>query len=107
MSNLFDDVSIQGWNHLFEIPVPYLHELGVHEFFYKMELMEGGGITTTVRNVEICLDEEILGIILGVPVERIQTIECCKLSSDFTKLATKHRDVKRAGLPKNFLKGEY
>ncbi|KAH0749306.1 hypothetical protein KY290_028538 [Solanum tuberosum] len=107
MSNLSDDVSIQGWHHLFEPPVPYLHEPEVHEFFYKMEFMEGGGITTTVRNVDIYLDEEILGIILGVHVVGIRTIEGCKPSSDFTKHATKRGDVKCAGLPKKFLKGEY
>ncbi|KAH0644747.1 hypothetical protein KY284_032631 [Solanum tuberosum] len=72
-----------------------------------MELLEGGGIATIVRNVETCLDEEILGIILGVLVERIRTIEGCKPSSDFTKLATKYGDVKNAGLPIKFLKGEY
>jgi len=105
MGNLFDVVSIQGWNHLFEPPVPYLREPEVREFFYKMELLKSGGITTTVRDVEICLDEEILGIILGVPVKGIRTIEGCKPSSDFTKLSTKRGDVKNAGLPKGFLKG--
>ncbi|KAH0717139.1 hypothetical protein KY285_013170 [Solanum tuberosum] len=107
MSNLFNAISIQGWNHLFEPLVPYLHEPEVREFIYKIELLEGGGITTTVRDVEICLDEEILGIILRVSMEGIRTIEGCKPSSDFTKLATKCADVKRAGLPKKFLKGEY
>ncbi|KAH0738544.1 hypothetical protein KY290_037249 [Solanum tuberosum] len=107
MGNLVDAVIIQGWNHLFAPPVPYLHEPEVREFFYKMELLEGGGITTTVRNVEIHLDEETLGIILGVPVVGVRTIEGCKPSTDFSKLATKRGDVKRAGLPKKFLKGEY
>ncbi|KAG5581988.1 hypothetical protein H5410_052615 [Solanum commersonii] len=72
-----------------------------------MELLENGGIATIVRNIETCLDEEILGIILGVPVEGIRTIEGCKPSSDFTKLAKNRGDVKRAGLPKMFLKGKY
>ncbi|KAG5609901.1 hypothetical protein H5410_021182 [Solanum commersonii] len=58
MGNLVDAVTTQGWNHLFVPPVPYLHEPEVREFFYKMELLEGGGITTTVRNVEIHLDEK-------------------------------------------------
>jgi len=107
MSNLFYAFSIKGWNHLFEPPVSYLHEPEMREFFYKMELLESGGIVTTVRNVETYLDEEILGIILGVPVEGIRTIEGCKPSSDFTKLATKRGDVKNAGLLKRFLKGEY
>ncbi|WMV43098.1 hypothetical protein MTR67_036483 [Solanum verrucosum] len=107
MGNLFDVVSIQGWNHLFESPVSYLHEPEVREFFYKMELLEGGGIATTVKNIETCLDEELLGIILGVPVEGIRTIEGCKPSSDFTKFATKRGNVKNAGLPIKFLKWEY
>ncbi|KAH0702469.1 hypothetical protein KY285_016747 [Solanum tuberosum] len=107
MANLVDVVTIQGWNHLFEPPVPYLHEPEVREFFCKMELLEGGGIITIVRNVEIHLDEETLGIILGVPVVGVRTIEGCKPSGDFSKLATKRGDVKRAGLPKKFLKGEY
>ncbi|KAG5581135.1 hypothetical protein H5410_051762 [Solanum commersonii] len=104
MSNLFYVVSIQGWNHLFEPQVSYLHELEMCEFFYKIELLEGVGFGTTFRNVETYLDEEILGIILGVPVEGIRMIEGCKPSSDFTKLSTKHGDVKNAGLPKMFLK---
>ncbi|KAG5605911.1 hypothetical protein H5410_027403 [Solanum commersonii] len=107
MAKLVDAVTIQGWNHLFEPPVPYLHEPEVREFFYKMELLECGGITTIVRNVQIRLDEETLGIILGVPVVGVQTIEGCKPIGDFLKLATKRGDVKRAGLPKKFLKGEY
>ncbi|KAH0686209.1 hypothetical protein KY289_016976 [Solanum tuberosum] len=91
MGNLVDAVTIQGWNHLFEPPAPYLDNPEVREFFYKMKLPEEGGITTTVRNVKIHLDEETLGIILGVPVMGVRTIEGCKPS----------------GLPKKFLKGEY
>ncbi|KAG5582201.1 hypothetical protein H5410_052828 [Solanum commersonii] len=41
-----------GWNHLFKPPVPCLHEPAVREFFYKMELLENGGIATTIKNVE-------------------------------------------------------
>ncbi|KAG5616619.1 hypothetical protein H5410_016443 [Solanum commersonii] len=51
---------LNGWSHLFEPPTPYLHETE------KM-----GGIKTTVKGVEILLDEETLGNILGVPVEGI------------------------------------
>ncbi|KAG5612855.1 hypothetical protein H5410_024136 [Solanum commersonii] len=107
IANLVDAVIIQGWNHLLESPVPYLHEPEVREFFYKMELLEGGGIKTIVKNVEIHLDKETLGIILGVPVVGIRTIEGCKPTGDFSKLATKLGNAKRAGLPKKFLKGEY
>ncbi|KAH0761720.1 hypothetical protein KY290_017793 [Solanum tuberosum] len=71
MANLVDAVIIQGWNHLSESPVLYLHE------------------------------PEVL------PVVGIRTIEGCKPTGDFSKLATKRGDDKRAGLPKKFLKGEY
>ncbi|KAG5600438.1 hypothetical protein H5410_031808 [Solanum commersonii] len=107
MENLFDAVSIQGWNHIFDPPAPYLCEPEVREFYCKMKLLEGGGITTTVKDVEIRLDEETLGIILGVPTEGIRTIEGCKPSNSFTKSSTKCEDVKTAGLPKKFLKGSY
>ncbi|KAG5628457.1 hypothetical protein H5410_000174 [Solanum commersonii] len=89
MGNLVDVVTIQGWNHLFEPPVTYLHEPEVREFLYKMKLLDGGGIITTVRNVEIHIDEETLGIILGVPVLGVRTIEGCKPSSEFSKHGTK------------------
>ncbi|KAG5593607.1 hypothetical protein H5410_034839 [Solanum commersonii] len=92
---------------VFDLDTLTKFEPEVHEFFYKMELLEGGGITTTIRNVKILLDEETLGIILGVPVVGVQTIEGCNPTSDFSKLATKRGDVKHAGLPKKFLKGEY
>ncbi|KAK4709947.1 hypothetical protein R3W88_004460 [Solanum pinnatisectum] len=107
MANLFYAISIQGWNHLFETPAPYLHEPKVREFYYKMELLEGGRITTTIKDVEIRLDEETLGIILGVPTEGIRTIEGCKPSSNFIKSATKRGNVKTAGMLKKFLKGSY
>ncbi|KAL3334581.1 hypothetical protein AABB24_031023 [Solanum stoloniferum] len=71
MSNLSDIVSLQKWSHLFEPPTPYLHEPEVREFYYKMDLLEDGGIKTTVHDVEILLDEETLVIILGVPVKGV------------------------------------
>ncbi|KAH0715953.1 hypothetical protein KY285_008859 [Solanum tuberosum] len=49
MSTLFDYVSLQSWEHLFEAPAPYLHEPEVREFSYKMELLNDGGIWTTVK----------------------------------------------------------
>ncbi|KAG5628683.1 hypothetical protein H5410_000400 [Solanum commersonii] len=107
MVTLFDAVTIQEWSHLFEPPAPYQHEPKVREFFYKMELLEDGGITTTVKDIDIRLDEETLGIILGVPVKGVRTIEGCKPSGEFTKLTTKRGEIKRTGLPKKLLKGEY
>ncbi|KAH0701672.1 hypothetical protein KY285_015950 [Solanum tuberosum] len=37
----------------------------------------------------------------------IKSIEGCKPSTEFTQQATKRGDIKRAGLPKKFLRGEY
>ncbi|KAH0665293.1 hypothetical protein KY290_027559 [Solanum tuberosum] len=107
MSTLFYYVSLQSWGHLFEDPAPYLHELEVREFYYKMELLSDGGIKTTVRGVDISLNKEILGIILSVHVEGIRSIEGCKPSSEFYQQATKHGGNKCAGMPKKFLRGEY
>ncbi|KAG5606648.1 hypothetical protein H5410_028140 [Solanum commersonii] len=87
MSTVFYSVSLQSWNNLFEALVPYLHEPEVREFYYKMELLSdgGGGVRTTIKNVKIFLDEETLGIILGVPMKGIRSIEGCEPSNDFTK----------------------
>ncbi|KAH0633579.1 hypothetical protein KY284_036365 [Solanum tuberosum] len=94
-------------DHLFKPPAPYLHEPELHKFFYMMEVLNNGGIRTTVNDVKNFLDEETLGIILSVPMKGIRFIEGCKPSSEFTKHTTKKGDIKRAGLPKKFLKGEY
>ncbi|KAH0695921.1 hypothetical protein KY289_013403 [Solanum tuberosum] len=40
-----------------------------------MELLDDGGIQTTVREVKISLSEESLGIILGVPSQGIMSVE--------------------------------
>ncbi|KAG5575738.1 hypothetical protein H5410_055872, partial [Solanum commersonii] len=85
-----------GMSNLFDV-VFYKPE--VREFYYNIELLENVGIRTTVNNIKIFLDEESLGIILGVLD--------CKLSNEFPKQATKRRDIKRAGLSNKFLKGEY
>lgn len=107
MRTLYDSISLQRWEHLFERPAPYLHELEVREFYYKMELHDDGGIQTTLCEVEISLNEESLGIILGVPSAGIKSIEGYKPSVNFYQRATMHGDMKCAGLSKRFLKGEY
>ncbi|KAG5609990.1 hypothetical protein H5410_021271 [Solanum commersonii] len=66
---------------MFEVPAPYLHEHEVREYYYKMELLNDGGIQTTVKEVKIYLNEESLGIILVVPYEGIRSIESYKPSS--------------------------
>ncbi|KAG5575634.1 hypothetical protein H5410_055768 [Solanum commersonii] len=76
-------------------------------FSTKWNYRKMGGITTTVKDIEICLDEETLRIIRGVHVKGIRIIEGCKPYREFTKLATKRGEIKRAGLPKKLLKGEY
>ncbi|KAK4730300.1 hypothetical protein R3W88_023288 [Solanum pinnatisectum] len=105
MANLVDVITIQGWNHLFEPTVPYLHEPEVREFFYKMKLLESGGITTIVRNMEIHLDEETLGIILGVPVAGVWTIEGCKTTGDFSKILPNEEMSSVQGSLRSFSKG--
>ncbi|KAK4737467.1 hypothetical protein R3W88_001164 [Solanum pinnatisectum] len=107
MSTLFDVVSLQSSEHVFEAPAPYLHEPEVREFYYKMELLNDGGIKTTVCGVKISLNEESLGIIFGVPLLGIRSIKDFKPSSDFLQRATKRGDIKRVGLPKKFLRVEY
>ncbi|KAH0633500.1 hypothetical protein KY284_036286 [Solanum tuberosum] len=98
---------LSGRSHLFEPPPPpYLHKPEVRELFYNMELLEDGGITTTVKDISIHLDEVTLEIILGVPVNGIRSIEGCKPSEGFTVQATKRREVKLAGLPKKLLNSE-
>lgn len=57
------------------------------KFYYKMEFLEDGGSKTTVKREEISLKEEILGIIFGVHVAGIRSIERCNPSETFIKLA--------------------
>ncbi|KAG5571027.1 hypothetical protein H5410_060793 [Solanum commersonii] len=85
----------QKWSHLFEPPAPYLHEPEVREFNCKMELLEDRGVKTTIQDIEILLVVEILGIILGVSVKGVRSIEGCKPSSEFSTRATKCGDIKR------------
>ncbi|KAH0769699.1 hypothetical protein KY290_013680 [Solanum tuberosum] len=80
MSNLFDAVSLQEWGHLFEPPTPYLYESEVWEFYYKMDLLEDGGVRTTVHDVEIVLDEETLGFLQGPSSEEISSVLGCPRS---------------------------
>ncbi|KAG5595900.1 hypothetical protein H5410_037132 [Solanum commersonii] len=89
MSTLFDSVSLQSWDHLFKPLTPYLHEPEVRISYYQMELLDDGEIRTIVKDVKIHLDEETLGIILGVPMKGIWSIEGCKPSSGLTTHATK------------------
>ncbi|KAG5584713.1 hypothetical protein H5410_045147 [Solanum commersonii] len=77
MSTHFDFVSLQSWDQLFEAPMPYLQ-----------------GIKTKVCGVKISVNEEILGIILSVPVEGIWSIEGYKPSSEFAQQATKCGEIK-------------
>ncbi|KAG5584876.1 hypothetical protein H5410_045310 [Solanum commersonii] len=101
------EVSLQSWEHLFEAHAPYFHKPEVREFYYKMKLLDGGGIQTTVNGVTINLNEYNLGIIFGVLYLGIRSIECCKPSSEFAQWATKRGDIKYANLSKKFVRGEY
>ena len=60
IATMYDVVLVQEWIHLFETPPSYMHEAEVHEFFYKMELLEDGGLTTTVKEIRMHLDKVTL-----------------------------------------------
>ncbi|KAG5589877.1 hypothetical protein H5410_040391 [Solanum commersonii] len=96
-------LKIKAYKGTWSGPVPCLPESKVCEFYYKLELLDDGSIQTTVREVKISLNEESLGIILGVPFIGIKSIEGCKPSVNFSQKATKHGDIKCVGLPKTFL----
>ncbi|KAG5581219.1 hypothetical protein H5410_051846 [Solanum commersonii] len=97
----------RSWDHLFEAPAPYLHEPGVREFYYKMELLSDRVVKTTVKEVKIFLDEETLGIILGVAVKGIRSIEGCKPSADDLPTSIGFLGLGIMGNPmaQNFIKG--
>ncbi|KAH0696331.1 hypothetical protein KY290_013696 [Solanum tuberosum] len=84
-----------------------LHEPEVREFYYKMVLLEDGGISSKFHEIEINLTEEILRIILDVPCQRIMYVEGCKPSMDHISKASKYENMKCAGVPMKFLKGEH
>ncbi|KAK6777937.1 hypothetical protein RDI58_024655 [Solanum bulbocastanum] len=102
MCTLFDSLTLQNWEHLFECPVPYLHEPEAREFYYNTDLFEDGGICTTVPRVEIALNEESLGIILGVLSTGIRSVEGCKPSPEYVQRATMYGEVKFVGSHRNF-----
>lgn len=90
-------------NNLF----PICTNLKCPNFNTNFELLEDKGIKTIIRYVEIKLTEETLGIILGLPVTGVHSIEGCKPTGEFTKLSMKPSEVKCIRLPKKYLKGEY
>ncbi|KAH0716723.1 hypothetical protein KY290_012991 [Solanum tuberosum] len=102
----YDFVPLQSWEHLFECPAPYLHELELREFYYKMELLDDGGIQTTVREVNISLSEAC-ELYWEFPLKGSGSVNGVSLLLILFKRATKDRDIKCAGLPKKFLRGEY
>lgn len=63
---LVDVVDFQGWTHLFECPIPFLHKWEVHEYYLNLEIQEDGGFVTSVRDISFRVDKVILGIIMNV-----------------------------------------
>lgn len=84
-----------------------MHEHEVLQLFFTFDIIGDMEISNTLRNVEICLTNDTLATILGVPRAGIQNIKGCKETGEFTKLVIKRVAFKRARLHMKFLKGEY
>lgn len=101
MGDLIDVFTIKEWGHLFKPPVPYLHELDIREFYLKMDLLDDGSISSSVKGLDKCLNKETLGIIFDVPTTRIQFIKGCRPSMVFTKIVSKRENLRRQRYPKS------
>ncbi|KAH0669739.1 hypothetical protein KY285_023901 [Solanum tuberosum] len=57
------------WEHLFEAPAPYFHGPEVREFYCKMELLDGGGIRTIVREGSdpLKIANLLVSLLKGIP----------------------------------------
>lgn len=74
MRQLVDAVEFQGWGHLFEWPVPFLHEWEVKGFQLNMEIQENGSFITKVGELSVNVDEDSLSKILQV--KKVTKISC-------------------------------
>ncbi|KAH0667624.1 hypothetical protein KY290_029786 [Solanum tuberosum] len=105
MRYLVDYVAFQEWEHLFEWPVPSLHQAKVRKFSYNMEIREDGSNGTKVHDVEIDLSEDILGVILEVPCLGIRSMDEGLPLKTFISPEGKIDGLKCVGIPKKYLKG--
>lgn len=63
---LVDVVEFQGWSHLVEWLIPYLHEKEVKKFYINLEIQFNDSFKAKVNNVSFRITEGLLG-------------KCCKL----------------------------
>ncbi|KAG5581472.1 hypothetical protein H5410_052099, partial [Solanum commersonii] len=107
MDSLVDLVEIKSWTHLFMIKSPVLHEEQVREFYYNVDFVEDGSLNIWVGNKNLYLDEKLLGKIMEVPREGIRSVVRQSCTNKFVKECSKLPDMRRAGVQKKLMKGEY
>ena len=107
MNTLHDIVVIQSWIHLFDPKAPVLYEEEVREFYYNIKFQEDGSIKTRVGNIEVYLDEELLGNILRVPREGIKSMVGKTCFVEFVEVCSKVPTTRHAGLLKKLMKCVY
>ncbi|KAG5600435.1 hypothetical protein H5410_031805 [Solanum commersonii] len=107
MDSLADLVEFQSWTHKFMTKYPVLHKEHVQDFYCNVEFVENSNINTWIENESLHLDEELLGKILEVPREGTRFIVGKSCTKQFVKECSKLPDIRRAGVQKKLLKGEY
>ncbi|KAH0748684.1 hypothetical protein KY290_027916 [Solanum tuberosum] len=107
MDSLADLVELQSWTHMFMTKSHVLHEEHIQDFYCNVEFAKDGNINTWVDNESLYLDEELLGKILEVPREGTRFMVGKSCTKKFVKECSKLPDMRRAGVQKKLLKGEY
>lgn len=107
LRKLVDDLEIQGWNHLFSLPIPVLYEMDVRDFYYNMEITQDGSINSPVNGELIHLNEEILGSYMKVSIEGIKSVAGKQASPSFIDEISKIPNSNKTSVAKKFLKGVY
>lgn len=72
MNDLVNVDTIQDWAHLFQWPIPVLHEKEVREFYYNLRLNDDGSVDSVMQCKRILFGRKGLGIILNVGTKGIR-----------------------------------
>ena len=78
----------------------------MREFYYNINILEDGSISTRVSNHSLKLEDDLLRNIIGVPRGRIKSVAGKTCSVDFLKECSKIPNARRAGFRKKIMKGE-
>lgn len=90
MQELVQIMEFQGWIHLFQLPMPLLYKDEVVEFYVDMMFTnDKETIMATVNKADFSIDVVVLGRMLGVPTEGVNTIVDKIASRNFLKLVGK------------------